>query len=65
MPYFVVDALGEVVLCTKRRIQVGGDFITWALDWGMLYPESRGKRFFEMVARTGRVVPDNESTITS
>lgn len=54
-PYFRrrFDALEEVVLGPVRQTLVVGFFNTRALEWGWLYPNSRGKRILEMTTWMG------------
>lgn len=59
-----VDGLEEAVLNTAGGIVVAGDFNGKALEWGMPFPDTRGKYILEMAARTGLLVLNEGNTST-
>lgn len=59
-----IDALEDEVRKTAGNVIIAGDFNARAVEWGMDYPDSRGKYIIEMVSRLGLLVLNTGSTTT-
>ena len=59
-----IDTLEDELINTPGNVIIAGDFNAKAVEWGMNYPDSRGKYIMEMVSRLGLLVLNTGSTST-
>lgn len=59
-----LDNLEDFLVDNYSRTIVAGDFNVKALEWGMSYPDSRGKRVMELVATRGLTILNVGNTTT-